>query len=118
MEYEYFENDGAYFRARANTALACVDEVWTADGWKPYAGDRGKPYSFGNRVTEFEVQAHVLWLARHEAQRKATAKPEFAPGEPSMLGMTTARMWLALQAGDALGRAFQIIGAPKSPKPR
>jgi hypothetical protein len=48
MDYEYSESDGAYFKARADTGLASVDEFWTADGWTPYKGDRGAPVAFGS----------------------------------------------------------------------
>ncbi len=48
--YDYFENDGAYFRARANTGLAAVDDIWMGDQWESYKGDCARRYLFGNKV--------------------------------------------------------------------
>jgi hypothetical protein len=48
--YDYFENDGAYFRARANTGLAAVDDIWMGDQWEPYKGDCARRYLFGNKT--------------------------------------------------------------------
>jgi hypothetical protein len=118
VNYEYFERDGAYFRAMANTGLACVDEVWTADGWTPYNGDRGKPVAFGNKVTSVEVFAHIRWLAEREVEGKAAAAepPKVEPVQavprakegrehPNLISLTKRRE----------GRAFQILaGPPKS----
>jgi len=47
--YDYFENDGAYFRGR--TGQGAVEEIWMGDGWEKYKGDCARRYLFGNKVT-------------------------------------------------------------------
>jgi hypothetical protein len=46
--------------------LACVDEVWTPDGWRLHAGDRAERYAYGNR---FPVEQ--LPIAAQMAARKS-----------------------------------------------
>ena len=62
--WDYFELDGAYFRKRADSGLAAVDEVFwpLPDGWVSYVGERTlpdgrkvtidscRPFCFGNRI--------------------------------------------------------------------
>ena len=71
MDYEYFENDNAWFRKRAGTGLVCVDDVWTPYGWAPYTGDAQKPYFFGSRITEAEVPRF-----RKPAEKRKAVEPQ------------------------------------------
>jgi hypothetical protein len=62
--WDYFELDGAYFRKRADSGLAAVDEVFwpLPDGWVSYVGERTlpdgrkvtidscRPFCFGSRI--------------------------------------------------------------------
>jgi len=67
--WDYFELDGAYFRKRADSGLAAVDEVFwpLPDGWVSYVGERTlpdgrkftidscKPFCFGNKIDESQL---------------------------------------------------------------
>lgn len=53
--FEYFENDGAYFRKRRHSGLIAVDQVWTGTAWENYKGDRQKPYCFGTQITAADL---------------------------------------------------------------
>jgi len=100
-EYKYIENDNAYFRMRLGTGLCCVDEVWTPDGWKPYAGDRGKPYLEGMQVAEADVPPFPKDL-RAADLLAAALRAIGGRKRPRMIDMT--HKWA--------GKAFQILAAP------
>jgi hypothetical protein len=87
-DFDYFENDNAYYRARHGTGLAAVDEVWTPGGWENYRGDKSKPWCFGSKITKAQLPV--------EAQSKRRVLP---PG---------------FREVGAPGDAFIIPGFPKS----
>ena len=62
--YDFYEQDGAYFRARAEVENRYVEEVWTPNGWEPYRGDGLKPVVYGNHISSTELP--------NEARKAAT----------------------------------------------
>lgn len=48
----YYELDGAYFRAREGELVGRVTDVLHGDKWVPYQGERCKPCVFGNQISE------------------------------------------------------------------
>jgi len=48
--YFYYQESGNYFRRRADSRRAEIDDIFMGDGWEPYRGDRSRRYRFGNRV--------------------------------------------------------------------
>lgn len=54
-KWEFFELDGAYFRKRANSGLAAVDDVFWPEGWTPYRGDPCRPFCWGSKISESEL---------------------------------------------------------------
>lgn len=85
MDYTYYELDGAFFRARAGTGLAAVDDVFwpLPDGWTPYKGDPCKPVCFGSRIEKANLPveaggkgrcpANVRYYKDGEARAEARA---------------------------------------------
>ena len=67
----YIENDGALFRGpgRGNPM-----EVYTADGWEPYAGrDSPRGIGWGVVIDEVEAKRLMAWIEERGRARKAEA---------------------------------------------
>lgn len=53
--YSYFEKDGAYFRRDDSKGYQSVDDVLAGKEWKPYKGDRLKPATWGDLISEADL---------------------------------------------------------------
>jgi hypothetical protein len=48
QRYKYYEYDGSLFRARADSGLVAVDDIWQGGAWVPYKGsDPQRPVFYG-----------------------------------------------------------------------
>lgn len=86
-KWQYFENEGAYYRSRDTPITAWIDDIWTADGWKPYLGDKAASYFSATPITKDQL-------------------PEVARPRPRMIDLTE----------QYKGKAFQILAAPGKQK--
>lgn len=53
MDYQYFENEGAFYRTKPDAAsgfVGWIDDVWTPDGWKRYMGDKFARWTTVSRI--------------------------------------------------------------------
>ena len=114
-KYIYIENEGAYYRLRADSGLHSVEDVyWPTVGWVPYKGDRTKRYwySDGGFVSEAEVFAATR--AQDEAYAKRAAD-SIAAALRAIGGVKRAPVGID-RTKEAAGRAFQILAAPAKSK--